>query len=328
MVVVDAEERVADLNPAALSLLGVERKQALGRPAGQVWGALTGMTGPPPDPATLGGEIEVSTGGAPRWFEVTNSALDDRSGFHLGRLIVLHDVTERKQAEARLVAQQRALAMTEERVHLARELHDGLGQILGYVKFRSLTARDLLALKQYAEVDACLANLAAVAHEAHIDVREFLLAVKSDIAPERAFVTALRQYIGQFSDSFQIRVGFDAPDALPPGALEPTTEVQLLRIVQEALTNARKHAGASCIQVSVAARDSVVEVRVEDDGRGFDLNRIAGDGPGYGIRFMRERAAEIEGRLAVRTAPGRGTQIVIEAPLADPANAGKHGAMP
>jgi signal transduction histidine kinase len=201
-------------------------------------------------------------------------------------------------------------------MHLARELHDGLGQILGYVKLRSLAARDLLAVKQYAEVDACLANLATVAHEAHTDVREFLLAVRSDIAPERAFVTALRQYTQQFSVSFRLRVDLDAPDALPRGAFEPTTEVQLLRIVQEALTNARKHAGASCVQVSVAARDGVIEVRVADDGRGFDLGRVAGDGPGYGIRFMRERAEEIGGSLTVHTAPGRGTQIVIQAPLA------------
>ncbi|MDA8204129.1 MAG: ATP-binding protein, partial [Chloroflexi bacterium] len=95
-------------------------------------------------------------------------------------------------------------------------------------------------------------------------------------------------------------------------ALSPRSEVQLLRVVQEALTNVRKHAGAHHVTVSLKAEDDVVTLAVQDDGAGFDPARLeeALD-HGFGLASMRERVEQIGGTLAVETAPGRGTRVEV-----------------
>ena len=98
--------------------------------------------------------------------------------------------------------------------------------------------------------------------------------------------------------------------------LEPTTGVQLLRVVQEALTNARRHGKACSVQVTIEMRGDRARVIVEDDGCGFDpalLQPQTGDH--FGLTFMRERMAKIGGNLAIDSQPGTGTTVSLDAPL-------------
>ena len=95
--------------------------------------------------------------------------------------------------------------------------------------------------------------------------------------------------------------------------IPPLAQVQLLRVVQEALTNVRKHARATQATIAVRVQDQVIEVVVEDDGQGFDLAQVLQERlPRFGLQTMRERAEEIGGIFQVDTTPGRGTRVRVQ----------------
>jgi signal transduction histidine kinase len=103
--------------------------------------------------------------------------------------------------------------------------------------------------------------------------------------------------------------------AIKERGLDSQAGMQLIRIVQEGLANVRKHAHASSARVVFALDAGQVQVRIEDDGVGFDVERISrSDGHRFGLRSMRERAAAIGGTLQVLSAPGCGTRVIVEAP--------------
>ena len=146
MLVLDAQNRIADLNPAAQELLGTPRSRALRAGWRPGPGRLSRPcpTGPrfqdQPRSTFSWGRRRPSGG-----IRSSGSPLTDRRGFRLGRLLVFRDITESKRAQALLIEQQRALATLQERDRVARELHDGLGQVLGFVKMQAQAAQGLLA---------------------------------------------------------------------------------------------------------------------------------------------------------------------------------------
>jgi signal transduction histidine kinase len=176
--------------------------------------------------------------------------------------------------------------------------------------------RELLAQGQIAQADLHLARLAAVAQDAHADAREYILGVKVGGSPEQGFLPTLAQYLQRFGQGCGLHTELIVPQALGGITFEPAVEVQLLRIVQEALTNVRKHACARAVQVSFAVQGGQARIVVEDDGRGFDPALLpAGDGPTFGLHIMRERAEEAGGNLQVVSAPGQRTQVIVQVPL-------------
>ncbi len=243
-------------------------------------------------------------------------AADRPAWLSVGHVIVLYDITEVKQARERFLDQQRALATLQERERVARELHDSLGQVLGYVKMQAQAARGLLAQNQSSEADRYLAQLVAVAQDAHADVREYILGAGTGVSADADILSALTQYLRRFSENYGIATELSAPPELSAGALEPMVEVQLLRIIQEALSNVRKHAGARSVRIGLSVYDSRAEAIVQDDGAGFDPEVLeTAEGQKFGLRFMRERAAEVGGSVEVHSAPGEGTQVIIGVPL-------------
>ncbi len=177
------------------------------------------------------------------------STLRHRGGFRLGYLVVMNDVTERKQEEERMLEHQRALATLRERDRLARELHDSLGQVLGFAKMQAQAARELLARGDAPQTDALLARLVSVAQDAHADVREFLLGARTDGAADLDFLPALEDYLHRFQATTGIATTLEASPSLVGRVLEPMAGTQLLRILQETLTNVRKHARARSVHV-------------------------------------------------------------------------------
>jgi PAS domain S-box-containing protein len=313
VIVVDDQARIVDLNPAAAHILGATRPHLVGQPFAPATRVprLSQLAQTPFSPTTKR-HIEWEAG--PHWYQVSSSPVTTRQQHAAGHLIILRDITALKHTQARFVEQQRALAMAEERGRLARELHDGLGQTLGYVKMRAQLACELLAAGELAQAEAYLSNLVSVAQDAHTDIREYLLGVKATSPTERVFLSALQQYLWQFSRNYGIRTELHAPPVLDQQALSPTAELQLLRIVQEALTNIRKYAQASRVHVTLLVDETVVTLSVQDDGQGFDPAQPNDHGPTFGLRFMRERAEELHGALEVHSAPGQGTRVSVQIP--------------
>ncbi len=242
--------------------------------------------------------------------------MSDPRGFPLGHLILLHDVTDQKHAQAQLLEQQRALATFQERERVAWELHDSLVQVLGFVKMQAQAARGLLAQDQTAEVDAYLAQLVAVTQDAHADAREYLLGATPGAPGAASFLPALERYLRRFTESYGIATKLNIPPELTGRTFEPMVEAQLLRIIQEALTNVRKHARARGVDIRFGVSDSVAEAIIQDDGAGFRPETLdTAEGQKFGLRFMRERAEAVGGAVRIHSAPGEGTQVVISVPL-------------
>jgi signal transduction histidine kinase len=213
---------------------------------------------------------------------------------------------------ARLREAEQQYAIVAERDRIARELHDSLAQVLGviHLRLRSLEpeVRDVPGNGVATEIG----DLAEIADEAYKDVREAILGLRESITTAGGLEGALGEYLRKYSRQTGIRTSLHC-DGAARRALTPRSEVQLLRVVQEALTNVRKHAGARHAAVSLNVDDGAVTLAVMDDGVGFDPGRLeeALD-HGFGMASMRERVEQIGGTLAVHTAPGMGTRVVVQ----------------
>jgi len=218
----------------------------------------------------------------------------------------------------RLQRQARDLAIRDERERIAREMHDGLAQVLGYVNTKSQAAEELLARGRVEDGRAQLTELASAARSVYVDVREAILGLTSPIRPELGLVEALEGYAVRFADAAKMAVVVEADDAARAMRLSPTVEAQTFRIVQEALTNVRKHAAARRAAVVVERSADELRVRVEDDGQGLqgDPEAIAGGWPHFGLQSMRERAAALGGTIELSSRPGHGTRLEFRLPLA------------
>jgi signal transduction histidine kinase len=219
----------------------------------------------------------------------------------------------------RLQRQSRELAIRDERERIAREMHDGLAQVLGYVNTKSQAAEELLARGRIEAGRAQLTELAAAARSVYVDVREAILGLSNPIKPERGLVDALEAYGQRFAETAKVAVIVEADDDARALRLSPAVEAGAFRIVQEALTNVRKHAAAQRATVTIARAEDELRVRVDDDGRGLagDVMGVdAGGWPRFGLQAMRERAAALGGTVEMGPRPGRGTRLELRVPLA------------
>jgi signal transduction histidine kinase len=230
-------------------------------------------------------------------------------------LITLAGITAIAIAAARLRAKERQTAILAERDRIARELHDSLAQVLGstHLRLRMLLAKPDIAGQ--AALNDELGSLAEVCEEAYADVREAILGLR-EASRGRGLLEALGAYLEKFGQQSGIPVTLETHTEEEP-ALASSSEIQVIRVIQEALTNVRKHARATSANVRITdAHDGAgLMIVVEDDGRGFDPAAPAfhRDG-GYGLQTMRERMELAGGSLRIDSTPGAGTRIIAIVP--------------
>jgi signal transduction histidine kinase len=243
------------------------------------------------------------------------SSLNDWRGLVVGYLHLLHDVTAQKRVQAQLLEKQRALAIMTERERLARELHDDLGQVLAFISTQGHVVQELLVRGEVTTAGSYVARLIEAADEADADIRESILSLRSPFSGQ-GLIPALQDYLRCYEQRYGLRIEVLLPEHGLESAFETVAEVQILRILQEGLANARKHAQAHCVQVAFTLLDGRIQIALRDDGKGFEHGAFQDDrSRGFGLQFMRERAEAIGGILEVRSAPGEGTEIVLVVPL-------------
>lgn len=210
----------------------------------------------------------------------------------------------------------RALAISDERERLAREMHDGLAQVLGYVNTKALAVEQLLASDRPADARRQLAELSAAARSVYVDVREAILGLTSPIAAEQGLAGAIEGYVSRFAAAAKIAATFAAAPEARELRLAPETQVEVFGMVREALTNIRKHASAHRVTVDLATVGDALVVRVADDGVGLGARvSAAADWPHHGMRMMRERAEAIGAAATWASAPTGGTVFDLRVPL-------------
>ncbi len=234
---------------------------------------------------------------------------------------IIRDITRRKQAgdalrqtQTKVVEQQRTVATLEERERVARELHDGLGQILGYVNVQAQAAHTLVGSHQLEAAQKNLEGLVQVVQDAHANLRHTILGLRGSVSLQRNFYQALQAYLESFRQAWGIETLFSLPRTELPG-LPAAVEDQLLHIVQEALVNIRKHANARRVEVIITARPGELTLIISDNGQGFDPQQApSADQEHFGLSIMRERAEQVGGQLEIRSVIGRGTQVFVAIP--------------
>jgi two-component system nitrate/nitrite sensor histidine kinase NarX len=212
---------------------------------------------------------------------------------------------------ARLREAEQQYTIVAERERIARELHDSIAQVLGVIHLRLRSLEPEVQDVPGNGVATEIGDLAEIADEAYKDVREAILGLRESVTSADGLEGALGEYLRKYSRQTGIKATLHC-NGSARRALTPRSEIQLLRVVQEALTNVRKHAGARVATVSLNAEDGVVILEVRDDGSGFDPERL-GEAldHGFGLASMRERVEQIGGTLAVHTAPGEGTRVEV-----------------
>lgn len=315
VLVLDPQGRVAGLNPAAERILGASLKQVQNKPIAAIFPCFPELGSLLPGALPKLIDFKSAAEKESHCYELDLSPMNDFRGLPIGHLLMLHDVTEQIRSQAQILEQQRALAMMNEREQLARELHDELSQELAAINVQAQLVEGLLEAGQANEAQDQLQLLAKTAREAQLDVRGEISKLSHSLTQEKGFLGALRQHL----ESFQVRYGIETELVIPATdqtiTFTPVAEVQLVRIVQEALTNIQKHARASHVCVALKREPGCLKLMIEDDGIGFDPESLSSSRQTFGIGIMSNRAEEVNGRVEVESTPGKGTKVTVVVPV-------------
>ncbi len=204
---------------------------------------------------------------------------------------------------------------------MSRELHDTLAQGFAGIAIHLDAAADCLP-RGAQELRGHLALARALVRDSLAEARRAVLDLRPRALEQVGLAAALADMAARLGAESTIRVEVSGE----PRRLTSTVEGHLLRIAQEAVTNALRHAGAREIRVRLQFGEDRVALRVEDDGRGFPLSPAGGPSPGHlGLVGIRERAARMGGRLTLQSREGEGTEVLVEVPLPAAARAPDEG---
>ncbi len=202
------------------------------------------------------------------------------------------------------------LGREEERVRLAREVHDGPAQVLANTLMGLSQSRSLLQEQRLDRLQLNLDRLCDVTREGLQEIRQFIADLRPGKLADQGLVPALHDYIQRYSTAYGTRVKFE-PDPLP--RLPTEVEIVLYRIVQEALQNAHKHARGAAIQVNLGWRKETLQLSIRDDGPGFNPREVArrAGRESWGLTSMRERAELVGAKFVVTSRQGHGTEVLV-----------------
>lgn len=235
------------------------------------------------------------------------SALGDQLGMAIDNAILYAEMESRVRVLTRQLGH---LAVIQERVRLGREMHDGLAQTLSTLNLKLRLAES----GGNGHVAAALAEMREIVDAAYEDVRQAIGDLRMSPSPDVGIVATLVEY----AQSFAIRYDLEAQFMVEPEAAQarcsPDVQVQVVRIVQEALANVRKHAEAKHLYVLFERVDGALRIQLRDDGRGM-APRKAGGREHFGLSIMRERAATYKGDLRIHSRPEEGTCVELTVPV-------------
>jgi PAS domain S-box-containing protein len=257
----------------------------------------------------------VRPDGAVRWIRDRVSPVRDRAGEVYRIAGIGEDITERKQADEKLreyyehvqtLSHQLLTVQEEERRHLARELHDEIGQVLATINFQFHAAKGLAGASALPRLEEC----GALLQQAGEQVRSLAL----ELRPTMLDTLGLEATLRWLGERHQQRTGCEVQIVghLSGAPLAPEMAIACFRVVQEALTNVVRHAAARHFWIELSQSESVLELVVRDDGVGFDVaatQEQAARRGRLGLLGMAERVHLLGGTLQVESEPGRGTRI-------------------
>jgi two-component system sensor histidine kinase DegS len=205
-------------------------------------------------------------------------------------------------------------AQEEERKRVAREIHDGPAQSMANLVLRAEICEKLLEVDP-PSVKKELQELKKMVKDSLQDVRKIIFDLRPMLLDDLGIVPTLRKFLAEFTEKHNFPVDFTVTGQ--ERRLPPPTEVTLFRIAQEALNNTLKHANAHLGVMRLEFLPGRVNLLIADDGQGFDFSKAinATEKDTFGLLGMRERVELLEGKIGIKTSPGKGTQIIVQIPL-------------
>jgi PAS domain S-box-containing protein len=307
---------ILHVNDSLCSMLGRTSHELVGKPAAQYFGEIPARSRrAKPIDARQRFETQLCTkdGGA-IMVDVCSERIEDARGNELGAFAVMIDITARANAlrqsesEVRLLSAQFMAAQELERQRIARELHDSVGQALGGVKFGLETCEALISAGSSEAALSAIRQYAARIQSVVEEVRS----ISMNLRPSTLDDLGILPTLGWFAREFRAIYGQVEVEVLVDVAedeIAVPVKTAVYRIVQEAFNNVVKHAKARNITLSLRHVASQVELRIYDDGSGFEAGaRGAG---GLGLGSMRERAEVTGGRFSVESRNGEGTTVRV-----------------
>lgn len=209
--------------------------------------------------------------------------------------------------------QQRRLDAIRRRI--ARDLHDDMGSSLSSIRFFSEVAQSRLDPEAHADTRSLLRRIADSAGTLSDAIREIVWAIGGKNDRIEDLLTRMREFGLRICEAKNIEFKTDLPAELPQRPLRPDQLRNFYLVFKEAVNNAAKYADCSEILLRLRIKRGYLTLEITDNGKGFDPASPPTDGGGNGLPNLRQRAAEIGGKLSLETSPGQGTKIVLTAPL-------------
>ena len=261
---------------------------------------------------------ETPSGGSIRYFRILSSPVMDDDGKVRAAIEMVEDITPQRRAERQIqnLSQQLLSAQENERLMISNELHDSVAQDLSTMKITlELLSKDPSTLPS--DIRETLAAMSAMLSRSILAVRNLSYDLRPPGLKEIGLLETLSSYCDEFEDDTGIRVKFRSA-GLMGRPMDPFLEINIYRLVQEGLNNIRKHADARQATIRLLGAYPNVILRIEDDGRGFDVEERSHarfSEKRMGISSMTERANLLMGRMIIQSRPGEGTRIFIKFPF-------------
>jgi signal transduction histidine kinase len=206
-------------------------------------------------------------------------------------------------------------SILQERERLSQELHDNLSQTVGAIRMLSEQMASNLKKHNISRLEQDVEYLEAIAREAYANVREEMIGLRFVQYPDAEIVLQIQGFVERFSKQWAIETTFEVVGSEKSPLIPPAKGIQLFRIIQEALSNVRRHSQATNASVTLEAKDNIIQGRIQDNGQGFEISKIAENK--LGLKIMRERANDVGGTLWVESEPGTGTTVYVDIPISD-----------
>jgi ligand-binding sensor domain-containing protein/signal transduction histidine kinase len=231
----------------------------------------------------------------------------------LAAIAITARVVEKRKLHRRLEQLERERALAHERERIARDLHDDLGSSLARISLLSgLLKADRDSPSQ---IDNHALKISQSADQTVRALEEIVWAVRPGSDSLQSLVEYIAHFATELFEGGGIRCRLDLPHNLPARALPPEVRHNIFLVVKEALTNALKHAAAREVRVQANLRCDLLEIQVEDDGRGHEPAALSGPEKRHGLANMRRRAEAIGATLGFESAPGKGSKVMLKVPL-------------
>lgn len=224
----------------------------------------------------------------------------------------LYEAERAARLEAEAAQQSLALlAEMRERNRLAQELHDTVAQALGYLNLKVSMTLASLNQEQLETARANLQELKQVINETYTDVREEIFNLRSKTEASLSFIEMLHRYHDKYERFYKMDIQLLQEAEMALFDFPAEIAAQVIRTIQEALINIRKHAGVNSALIRLGHENGQPCIMIEDQGKGFDLAEAGGKASSFGLKIMQDRIESVGGHLEVESAPNRGTQVML-----------------